>query len=53
MLRINLDSTRKKATGVTYVDAAGTEFEQPADLVLRNAATGAVESAMKNGEWVK
>jgi gluconate 2-dehydrogenase alpha chain len=37
VLRINLDSTRKKATGVTYVDAAGTEFEQPADLVLITA----------------
>ena len=30
VLRINLDSTKKKATGVTYVDAAGREFEQPA-----------------------
>jgi len=35
--RINLDSTRKKATGVTYVDAAGTEYEQPAELVLITA----------------
>ena len=34
VLRINLDSTGKKATGVTYVDAAGREFEQPAELVL-------------------
>jgi gluconate 2-dehydrogenase alpha chain len=34
VLRINLDSTKKKATGVTYVDAAGAEYEQPADLVL-------------------
>ncbi len=34
VLRINLDSTGKKATGVTYVDASGQEFEQPADLVL-------------------
>lgn len=31
---INLDSTRKRATGVTYVDTSGQEFEQPADLVL-------------------
>jgi len=37
VLRINLDSTRKKATGVTYVDAAGREFEQPAELVLITA----------------
>ena len=37
VLRINLDNTGKKATGVTYVDAAGQEFEQPADLVLITA----------------
>src|SRR3984893_1709808 len=37
VLRIDLDSTRRKATGVTYVDAAGQEFEQPADLVLITA----------------
>ena len=35
--RINLDSTRKKATGVTYVDAGGVEYEQPAGLVLITA----------------
>jgi gluconate 2-dehydrogenase alpha chain len=34
VLRINLDSTKKKATGVTYVDAAGRQFEQPARLVI-------------------
>ncbi len=32
--RINLDSTGKRATGVTYVDSSGEEIEQPADLVL-------------------
>ena len=32
--RINLDSTGKRATGVTYVDTSGQEWEQPADLVL-------------------
>jgi gluconate 2-dehydrogenase alpha chain len=37
VLRINLDSTGKKATGVTYADATGREFEQPADLVLITA----------------
>ena len=37
VLRINLDNTRRKATGVTYVDDAGREFEQPADLVLITA----------------
>jgi gluconate 2-dehydrogenase alpha chain len=34
VLRINLDSTRKKATGVTYIDEAGREFEQPAGIVV-------------------
>lgn len=37
VLKINLDSTKKKATGVTYIDGAGREFEQPADLVLLTA----------------
>jgi choline dehydrogenase-like flavoprotein len=37
VLQINLDSTRKKATGVTYVDGTGTEYEQPAELVLITA----------------
>ena len=37
VLRINLDSTGKKATGVNYVDAAGQEFEQPAELVIIGA----------------
>jgi gluconate 2-dehydrogenase alpha chain len=37
VLRINLDSTRKKATGVTYVDGSGAEYEQPAELVLVTA----------------
>jgi len=32
--RVNLDSTRKRATGVTYVDVQGREFEQPAELVI-------------------
>lgn len=34
VLRINLDGTKKKATGVTYVDAMGREYEQPARLVV-------------------
>jgi gluconate 2-dehydrogenase alpha chain len=37
VLRINLDSTGKKATGVTYVDGAGREFEQPAEMVFITA----------------
>src|SRR5579875_866136 len=32
--RINLDGSGKRATGVTYVDSSGAEWEQPADLVL-------------------
>ena len=35
--RINLDRTRNKATGVTYIDAAGREFEQPASLVITSS----------------
>lgn len=34
VLRVNLDSARKRAVGVTYIDAAGREFEQPAQLVI-------------------
>jgi gluconate 2-dehydrogenase alpha chain len=34
VLRVNRDNTGKRATGVTYVDAQGREFEQPADLVI-------------------
>jgi gluconate 2-dehydrogenase alpha chain len=32
--RVNLDGSGKHATGVTYVDAQGREFEQPAGLVI-------------------
>ncbi len=32
--RVNLDASGKRATGVTYVDVQGREFEQPADLVI-------------------
>jgi gluconate 2-dehydrogenase alpha chain len=32
--RINLDRSRKRATGVTFVDSSGEEWEQPAELVL-------------------
>jgi len=37
--RINLDSSGKHATGVTFVDSAGKEFEQPAELVILAAYT--------------
>jgi len=37
VLKINLAPDGKTATGVTYIDAAGSEFEQPADLVILSA----------------
>ena len=32
--KINLDSSGKRAVSVTYVDAKGEEYEQPADLIV-------------------
>ncbi len=37
VLKVNLDSYKKKAVSVTYMDAAGREFEQPADLIFITA----------------
>jgi gluconate 2-dehydrogenase alpha chain len=37
VLRINLDSNKKVATGVTYVNASGQEVEQRARLVILGA----------------
>jgi gluconate 2-dehydrogenase alpha chain len=37
VLRVNMDSTGKKATGVTYIDARGNEVEQPASIVVLGA----------------
>jgi gluconate 2-dehydrogenase alpha chain len=37
--RINVDGSGKRATGVTYVDSSGEEWEQPADLVILAAFT--------------
>ena len=34
VLRINLDSDKKRAVSVSYVDASGREFEQPAGLIV-------------------
>jgi gluconate 2-dehydrogenase alpha chain len=34
VMHINLDRSRQRATGITYVDSSGEEWEQPADLVL-------------------
>jgi gluconate 2-dehydrogenase alpha chain len=37
VLKINVDSTGKRATGVTYIDASGAEVFQPAELVFLTA----------------
>jgi gluconate 2-dehydrogenase alpha chain len=37
VLRVNLDSSRTTATGITYVDASGQEVEQRARLVIVGA----------------
>jgi gluconate 2-dehydrogenase alpha chain len=34
VLKINRDASGKRATGVTYVDVQGREFEQPAEIVI-------------------
>ena len=37
VIRINTDASGKRATGVTYIDTSGEEWEQPADLVILSA----------------
>ena len=39
MTRINTDASGKRATGVTFVDSSGKEWEQPAELVILSAYT--------------
>jgi gluconate 2-dehydrogenase alpha chain len=39
VIRINLDKSGKTATGVSFVDTSGEEWEQPADLVILSAYT--------------
>jgi len=34
VIKVNLDSEKKRAVSVTYVDARGREVEQPAELVI-------------------
>jgi gluconate 2-dehydrogenase alpha chain len=34
VIKVNTDSSGRKAIGVTYIDARGREVEQPADLVI-------------------
>ena len=50
VLRVNLDGARKRAQSVTYLDAAGREFEQPAELVILAAyALGNVHLMLLSG----
>jgi len=37
--KINTDSSGRRATGVTFIDTHGEEWEQPADLVILSAYT--------------
>jgi gluconate 2-dehydrogenase alpha chain len=37
VVKINVDRSGKHATGVTFVDTSGEEWEQPADLVILSA----------------
>src|SRR6185436_20169488 len=34
VVKVNLDSAKKRAVSVSYVDSRGREFEQPAEMVL-------------------
>ena len=50
VLRVNLDGARKRAQSVTYLDAAGREFEQPAEVVILAAyALGNVHLMLLSG----
>ena len=37
VLKVELSADRKRATGVTYVNSAGEEFFQPAEMVILSA----------------
>jgi gluconate 2-dehydrogenase alpha chain len=39
VIKVNLESEKKRAVGVTYVNAQGREVEQPADLVILTSYT--------------
>ena len=39
VIKVNRDSDRKRAVGVTYLDAQGREVEQPAELVILTSYT--------------
>ena len=39
VIKVNLDSAKKRAVSVTYVDARGQQIEQPAELVILSSYT--------------
>ena len=49
VLRVNTDSTGKKATGVTYIDARGNEVRINGRLPRRVPATARARLAAGNG----
>ena len=50
VMKVNLDAAKKRAESVTYIDAAGREFEQPGDLVVLCAyALGNVHLMLLSG----
>ena len=50
VMKVNLDTAKKRAESVTYLDAAGREFEQPGDLVVLCAyALGNVHLMLLSG----
>ena len=49
-MKVNLDTAKTRAESVTYIDAAGREFEQPGDLVVLCAyALGNVHLMLLSG----
>jgi gluconate 2-dehydrogenase alpha chain len=50
VMKVNLDTAKTRAESVTYIDAAGREFEQPGDLVVLCAyALGNVHLMLLSG----
>jgi gluconate 2-dehydrogenase alpha chain len=50
VMKVNLDTARTRAESVTYIDAAGREFNQPAELVVLSAyALGNVQLMLLSG----
>src|SRR5882757_268038 len=50
VMKLNLDTAKTRAESVTYIDARGREFEQPADLVVLSAyALGNVHLMLLSG----